>query len=205
MDFNEYNTIKKTYEKRLLQLQLDLDNQREQEVALAVKEAKLIDAEQAAHVLQEVGKQTQQNLEFHISNIVTSALLAVDSDWPEFITRFEIRGRSKGSQTECDLLFKEGDAEYKPELGSGGGALDVASFAIRIARWSLKKNRPVFLLDEPFKFVDPSHQHKVSEMVKMLSDELGIQIIMVSHAEDIEDFADKIVGVMKINGVSKVS
>ena len=205
MNEAEYASIKKTYDKRALQLQLDTEKKVAVEINSQRLETKLIDAEQAAYILQDVGKETQQNLEFHISNIVTSALHAVDSEWPEFIVRFEVKGRAAGAQTECLLLFKEGDNEYKPELGSGGGPLDVASFALRIARWSLKKNRPCFLLDEPFKFVDPTHQHKTSEMVKMLSEELIIQIIMVSHAEDIEDFADKIVHMEKVSGESIIS
>ena len=201
----EFATIKQEYGKRLAQLQIHTDRQSVLIPECARLETKLVDAEQAAHVIQEVGKQTQQNLEFHISNIVSSALNAVDSDWPEFVTRFEVKGRTAGKQTECLLLFKEGDNEYKPELGSGGGPLDVASFALRIARWSLKKNRATFALDEPFKFVDPTHQNKTSKMVKMISDELGIQIIMVSHAEDIEDYADKTIRVTKMNGKSTIT
>jgi len=60
-----------------------------------------------------------------------------------------------------------------------------------ITFWSLNKNRPSFALDEPFRNVSPDLQHKVSDMLRMVSEKLGVQIIMVSHQEDINISADK--------------
>ena len=144
-------------------------------------------AEQALAVLQIVSKNTQQELEFHISNLVTTAVQSVNPDWPEFVVRVVIRR----NQTECDLLFSELGVEQRPADSSGGGPKDVASFALRIAYWSLKKNRPTFILDEPFRNVSPDLQERVSDMLKMVSDKLQIQIIMVSHQDDINLAADK--------------
>jgi len=69
--------------------------------------------------------------------------------------------------------------------------MDVTSFALRVAFWALKKNRPIMVLDEPFPNVSPDLQYKVSEMVKFVSEKLGLQIIMVSHAENINVAANK--------------
>jgi DNA repair exonuclease SbcCD ATPase subunit len=144
-------------------------------------------SQRALAIIQEVAQQTQQQLEFHISSLVTTAIEAVNPNWPEFVVKITIR-RNK---TECDLLFREHGVDQRPKDSSGGGAKDIASFALRIAYWSLKKNRKTFILDEPFRNVDPTHHDKTSEMVKMLSDRLGVQIIMVSHQEDINVAADK--------------
>jgi len=157
-----------------------LGNQKTQKVRLKSSEKALI-------IVQEVAKETQKALEYRISNLVTTALSAVLPEPPEFVVRFEIRR----NQTECDLLIKEGDFEQRPADGSSGGSIDIASFALRIARWSLNKNRPVFLLDEPFRNVSPDLQHKVSDMLKMISEKLGIQILMVSHAQNINVSANK--------------
>jgi len=138
-------------------------------------------------VIQAVAQETQRNLEYHISEPVTAAIRAVLPDQINFIARIELR-RGK---TECDLLFEEFGEEYKPLKGSGYGAVNIACFAERICFWSLKKNRPTFILDEPFRDVSPDFQYKVSQMVKELSSRLGIQIIMISHAEDINIAADK--------------
>jgi len=138
-------------------------------------------------VIQAVAQETQRNLEYHISEPVTAAIRSVLPDQINFIARIELR-RGK---TECDLLFEEFGEEYKPLKGSGYGAVNIACFAERICFWSLKKNRPTFILDEPFRDVSPDFQYKVSQMVKELSSRLGIQIIMISHAEDINIAADK--------------
>ena len=154
----------------------------------------------ARAVIQAVAKETQQNLEYHISDPVTASIRSVLPDPITFIARIEIR-RGK---TECDLLFEEFGEEYKPLKGSGYGTVNVACFTERICFWSLKKNRPTFILDEPFRDVSPNFQYKVSQMVKELSKKLGIQIIMVSHAEDINIAADKTFAVNKVGKITQV-
>jgi len=151
-------------------------------------------------VIQAVAQETQKNLEYHISEPVTAAIRSVLPDQINFIARIELR-RGK---TECDLLFEEFGEEYKPLKGSGYGAVNVACFAERICFWSLKKNRPTFILDEPFRDVSPGYQYKVSQMVKELSSRLGIQIIMVSHAEDINIAADKTFTTKKKGKITQV-
>ncbi len=144
-------------------------------------------SKKARVIIQNVAQETQKNLEFHLSHLVTTALAAVFPENIEFVARIEVRR----GQTECDLLFKEHGQEYDPLEGSGFGPVDVASFALRVTFWSLKKNRPTFVLDEPFRNVSPDLQHKVSDMLKMVSEKLGLQIIMVSHQEDVNVSADK--------------
>jgi DNA repair exonuclease SbcCD ATPase subunit len=163
-------------------------------------ETELEDAENARAIIQIVAKETLSNLEFRISNLVSLSLSSVSFDWPEFIARVE----SRRNQTEVDLLFKEFDVEQKPLDSSGFGAADVAAFALRPSFWSLKKNRPTMLLDEPFRNVSPDLQYKVSEMITMISKKLGIQFLIVSHAEDINVSADKTFFFEKIGKITHV-
>jgi DNA repair exonuclease SbcCD ATPase subunit len=157
-------------------------------------------SERGIVILQHVAKETQRNLEAHISNLVTTALASVIPDSPEFETEIEIARNT----TECRFYFNEFGERSRPTDAAGGGPLDIASFALRTSYWSLNKNRAVFVLDEPFKFVSPGLQSKVSEMLKMLSEKLGLQIIMVSHAEEINYSADKTFHVEKVGLESKV-
>jgi len=144
-------------------------------------------AEAAREIIQIVAQKTLSSLEFRVSNLVTIALASVDRTFPEFVARMVTRR----NQTETDLLFKEYGTEQKPLKSSGHGACDVSAFALRPTFWSLNKTRPTFVLDEPFRNVSPDLQYKVSEMIKMISDKLGLQILMVSHAENINLAADK--------------
>jgi DNA repair exonuclease SbcCD ATPase subunit len=90
-------------------------------------------------------------------------------------------------------------------MDDGGGAKDIASIALRMAVWSICKTRALMILDEPCKFLSRGLQTKASEMLKMMSTELGIQIIMVSHVEEMITAADKVINVEKVDGISRVT
>lgn len=151
------------------------------------------DALKAREVINIVAKETQQQLEMRITNIVTMALAAVFPDPYEFKLVFNERR----NQTEADLLLVRDGEELSPVEGAGGGVLDVVSFALRIAVLLMSNHRRVIILDEPFRHLSADLQPKASEMMKMLSDKLGIQFIMVSHEEGIIDCADNIITIKK--------
>lgn len=195
LDYYKDKWDKKKAYKDILQRELKIDLEEKEKA-----EETALSSEKALIVVQDVAKITQQKLEFRISKLVSTALSAVFPDPPEFKASFVIRR----NQTECDLLFVENNEEQKPTESSGGGTIDVASFALRIARWSLNKNRRTLILDEPFRNVSPDLQHKVSDMVSMLSEKLGLQIIMVSHADDINVSANKTFTIVKEKEISKI-
>ena len=151
-------------------------------------------------LFQEVARQTQTNIERHISDLVTLALKSISPDFPNFVVKFTIRRK----QLEADLFFEENGFLSNPMYCSGGGPKDIASFGLIIANWSIDKTRATIVLDEPFKQVSPDLQENVSKMLTMLSKELGLQFIIVSHAEDVNVAADKTFVVSMKNGVSTV-
>ena len=173
----------------------------------------LICAKEAQMILTAVARETQSEIEEHLSNIVTMALAAVEVDDPsvpkppEFIARFVERRDS----TECDLLFKEGDREDYPKDSSGCGYQDIADYALRVDYILLEEEygeeeiRKLLLLDEPFRNADPRLQHKIAEMLLMVSNELNFQQLIVSHAKGVNNEADKTFHVEKINGISRVT
>ena len=160
---------------------------------LDIAEQAYRDALKAREVINIVAKDTQQQLEMRITNIVTMALAAVFPDPYEFKLVFNERR----NQTEADLLLVRNGEELSPVDGAGGGVLDVVSFALRIAVLLMSGYRRVIILDEPFRHLSADLQSKASEMMKMLSDKLGIQFIMVSHEEGIIDCADNIINIKK--------
>ncbi len=143
----------------------------------------------AREIINIVAKDTQQQLEMRITNIVSMALAAVFPDPYQFKLVFNERR----NQTEADLLLVRDGEELSPVEGAGGGVLDVVSFALRIAVLLMSNYRRIIILDEPFRHLSADLQSKASEMMKMLSDKLGIQFIMVSHEEGIIDCADNII------------
>ena len=158
--------------------------------------------EQAREVVREVGLITQQSLQYHISDITSLALEAVFEDPYELVAEF-VQRRNK---TECDLYFSREGNRADPEGASGVGAMDVAAFALRVASWSMQtpKRRNVIILDEPFKYLDKARQPQASQMLKEISDRLGIQFIIVTHESTLAEYADKTFTVGIRNRVSKV-
>jgi len=158
--------------------------------------------EQAREVIREVGLKTQQQLSFHISDIASLALDAVFDDPYELLAEF-VQRRNK---TECDLFFVRDNERMDPLSASGGGAVDVAAFALRIASWSMQrpKSRSTIILDEPMRFLSVDHQEKASAMIKQISERLGIQFIIITHEPTLALAADKVFEIHIKKGVTTV-
>lgn len=161
--------------------------------------------ERAREIIREVGLKTQEQLQVHISDITSLALDAVFEDPYELVAEF-VQRRNK---TECDLMFERDGERMDPIGASGGGAVDVAAFALRIAAWSMQspKRRNVVILDEPMKFLDgrTDRIEKASQIIKELSDRLGIQFIIITHENTLAEHADKTFTVkISKKGVSQV-
>lgn len=158
--------------------------------------------EQAIEIVKLVGLKTQQNLQFHIGEISTLALDSVfDDSYVLSVEFLERRGK-----TECDLFLKTDDMEIDPLSASGGGVVDVVSFALRVAAYSLQnpKVRPVLLLDEPFTHLSAQLLPKACLLLKQISEELNVQMIIVTHEEALMDCADKVFQISQRKGVSKI-
>lgn len=159
--------------------------------------------EEAQTVIIEVAKITQSELEYHIGDLVTLALASVFDDPYEMGIEFVQRR----NRTECDLFFIKDGKRVDPMTASGGGAVDVASFALRLSLWSLAnpRTRNTIVFDEPFRFLSKGLQPKASSMLKDISEKLNLQVIMVTHSEDLVDGADKIMNVYQRRGISYIN
>ncbi|HUT43554.1 MAG TPA: hypothetical protein VMW95_04385 [Desulfobacterales bacterium] len=143
--------------------------------------------EKSRIIIQKVAKATQAELEYYISELVTLAFASVFPDPYEFGVAFE----EKRGKTECRMRFLRDGHEVNPLSGSGGGPLDIASTTLQFTIWSLNKTRAIIGLDEPFRFLSRDLQPKASEMLREVSKKLGLQILMVTHSEDLAACADK--------------
>lgn len=158
--------------------------------------------EKARVIVKQVSLKTQQQLQYHISDITSLALESIFDEPYELKAKF-VERRNK---TECDLLFTRDGEDLDPISASGGGAVDVAAFALRIASWSMERprSRPVIILDEPMRFLSEDLQERASKMIKELSDKLGIEFIIITHEQELTTYADKVFEVVNRKGISKV-
>jgi len=159
--------------------------------------------EKAKVIIQTVAQKTQEQLEYRISELVTLAMKSIFPEPYEMHLDF-VKKRDK---TEAEITFsKDGGEKINPMNASGGGVVDVAAFALRVTLWSLQnpKSRNVIILDEPFRFLSTDLQPKAGELLKEISERLGIQFIIITHEEELVESADKVFTVRQKKGVSVV-
>lgn len=158
--------------------------------------------EKAQLVIQEVTKITQDKLKYHLSDICSLAMASIFPDPYEI----EIDFVSKRGKVETDIWFTKDGNRIHPFSSTGGGAVDIAALSLRLSCWTLQnpKTRPILILDEPLHFVSKSYILKATKLIKQLSDNLNIQMIIVSHNENIIENADNIIKVGMQNGVSDI-
>lgn len=184
--FLQSKGMKKQIESNFVQNKKTLDNLN--------KRIKLL--EQAQAFLQKVAQDTQSQLKFQIEDIVNLALETCFPNEYQFQLQFNIaRGK-----TDAELVFlsQKTGRPIDPMNASGGGVVDLTAFALRIASYALEQNVDnVIILDEPFRFISRDLQARAGEILKMLSQKLGLQILMVTHIGEMIDIADKVFEVKK--------
>lgn len=156
----------------------------EEEAELKLAEADLEHSLQAQQVLSGVAQSVQAQAHKRISSVVSSCLAAIFDDPYEFHIGFE----QKRGRTEAKLKFIRDGHEVAPVDASGGGAVDVAAFALRSACVVLHRpllQRSMFL-DEPFKFVSKDFRPAVRSMLEQVCRDLQMQIVMVTHDEALQ-------------------
>ena len=163
-----------------------------------------IDIEEAQLIIQTVAQETQNQITEYISDLVSSALDAVfDNPYT-----FQIEFVQRRGKTEADLKFVRDGYELDPLEESGGGILNVAAFSLRVGLWSLgKHSRNVILCDEPVHFLhNPEAHRRFSELLKSLSDELNLQVIMISgeESEEMTSQADRVFRLELVNGITQI-
>jgi DNA repair exonuclease SbcCD ATPase subunit len=187
--------IRRTLEQRKGQLSKVEQTRKELEHRMVVQNRHLRRHEQAREIIKKVGLLTQRQIQNQVSELSSLALESVFDNPYKLVVDF-VERRDK---TECDLYFERNGNRVEPLGASGLGACDVASFALRIASWAMKRprTRNIMILDEPFPRLKGRKANlRALQMVHQISTDLGIQIIMVSDERVEKDLigqtADKV-------------
>jgi DNA repair exonuclease SbcCD ATPase subunit len=141
--------------------------------------------EKAQQIVQLVAEDAQNKAHARIANLVTRCLEAVFDDPYQFVINFE---RKRG-KTDAVLTFVRDDVMLEdPSDEAGGGVLDVAAFALRLACLVMQRprRRLLLILDEPFKFVSEEYRERVRDLLLALSQEMNVQFILVTHIPELK-------------------
>lgn len=169
---------KKLSDYRALQKLIKMEEREIEEAVL--REEQLL---QSRNILQEVAKSIQNEAHKNISSIVTKCLSSV-FDEPY---KFEIVFTKARGRTEVAFRFIRDEIALSPEE-VGGGVIDVASFALRVACILLCRPKPrrLIVLDEPFRFVSIKYRPACATLLETLSKDLQIQFVVVTHFEELK-------------------
>lgn len=157
------------------------------EETLAVRGAlqSLCDTEEAQKLIQAVAQKCQQNVHSHIASVVTRCLAAV---FGKNAYEFDLSFVQKRGRTEAVLSLVRDGVSYSPLDSTGGGVVDVVGFALRCACIILHRPplRRLIIADEPFRFVSREYRSNIATMIETMSNDLGIQFVLVTHSEELE-------------------
>lgn len=173
----------KEHEKRVKRLRAELKHARLTVTGerLAIKSVRktLKTAKQGQEILQTVAASVQQQAHDQIAGVVTRCLETV-FDVPY---EFRIEFTRKRGKTDAELVFYRDGNRVNPRRQGGGGCLDVAAFALRVAKLVLHKpaGRRVLIMDEPFRHVDRKNAVRLRELVLSLAKDFSIQFVLVTH------------------------
>lgn len=155
---------------------------KEDREALYAAEDELESATEARNVVQAVSHAVQEKVHERVAGLVTYCLRAI---FGEGAYEFKLVFEQKRGRTECRPTFLRNGVEVHPLKGAGGGAADVASFALRLVVLKLSRVRQLLILDEPFKWLSAEYQEKARTLLEELASDMGVQVIMVTHNEEL--------------------
>ncbi|MHA1592372.1 MAG: hypothetical protein ACTSUP_07875 [Candidatus Heimdallarchaeaceae archaeon] len=200
MDLSRYINVLNTckIKKKLLQ-----DKDREIRNELDLTSVLYNNLLEARDIMSAVGIISQEEIKNVIETLVTQALQGVFGD----SYSFELDDKIAHNKPETDfyVVINGKKRSLRDELG--GGVVDVISFVLRIVLWAIASPRTEAVLgyDEPLKFVSQDKLPFCAEMIKKLSEMLGLQFVIVTHESQLAEAADSLFHVEQSGGISKIS
>ncbi|MGA0383382.1 MAG: hypothetical protein ACO3L1_00100 [Flavobacteriaceae bacterium] len=165
-------------------------------------------SEQKAHlealpISIQVGQAYRELALKEVQDLISKALTAV------FDRPYEcnLKQSIKRGQPEVSITVVDCGREMDPVSSMGGGIVDVISLALRVVVWALMPDRTdgVIILDEPARLVNSESSVKnLGSLLKLLSDSLSIQFIVVTNRPSLSLGASRVFEVSKENNESKV-
>lgn len=195
--------IQSAYDRLVARKALLLDRTKKDECILKQLQRKIKGYEKARIVFTEVSKSTQDETKRRIESLITLAIRSVfeDKDYT-----FKIQFETKNNRVYAYPIIMEDDVELDPKEDVAGGVIDIISIAMKIILWHMEDppHRNTLIIDEPFRFTGKLVS-KAGYMIKYLSENLKIQIIMVSHDDELIKICDKVYKVTKQGKESKLT
>ena len=126
-----------------------------------------------------------------IESLVSEGLSAVFEE----PIKFRITATMRNRQVNLDFSLENADGTDTDLLDArGGGLISLTGVLLRIimARLMSGQVRQLLILDEPLGFLSSGYQAAAGVLLRKLADELDMQLILVSHNQEIIESADTV-------------
>ncbi len=175
-------TIKWTSTRSLYQHQLDTIEHRIIELGSDVENynaAEKVLGDTIAHC----SAQTKTNIEAFLS-------LSLQQIFDNTGLRIELLQEIKRDRVETKVILHEGEISGPPAKIAGGGVQNVLGFLLRFLALRRMNLKPVLILDEAFRNVSANHLDTLCSFIKHLTEEHGLDILLVTHEPAFMRIAD---------------
>ena len=150
--------------------------------------------------LSEVSAEYRIKICHTFNNLLTEALSRI------FVKniKFEILLENYRNQPAIEVRITEDDNVLDPQKSSGGGMNDIISLIFKIIFVYLRDCSNIIILDESLKFLSKEYLQNASDFLRDICDRLEMQIILVSHKDNLQASADNVISIDKINSKSVI-
>ncbi len=161
---------------------------------IAKLEAQIELHERVSAVLSGIGEKRQMTAQSKIETLVTHGLQTVFGAGLSFHIVQSMRGKTVVAEFLVRTTLADGRVIDTDVMSArGGGLAAVVGFLLRLVVLLLSKQRQetLLILDEPFTHLSKEYVPLMAEFLRELADKTGIQILLVSHQDELTEVADK--------------
>lgn len=159
---------------------------------------------EALTFLEDLANSRRSNIKSKIETILTEGLRMVYGE--NYHVELTYCFKNNRSHMDIEVVKKTplGDVQRTMD-GFGGGVSDCISVPLRLlVLLGSRQTDKVCILDEAYKHVDIDRVENVAQFIKSIANKLGIQVILLSHHEIMQNVADTVFQMQDNNGKSSI-
>lgn len=152
--------------------------------------------ERSGILLNSLGEERQLKAQDTIEELVTRGLQQIFDDSLSFHILQKVKANAASVEFVVRTTLEDGGIVDTPVMDArGGGLAATIGFLLRVVILLLKNGRDrdnILILDETFAMVSSEYLPDLAQFLRELVDKTGIQILMVTHQEQLTENADSV-------------
>jgi ABC-type oligopeptide transport system ATPase subunit len=158
--------------------------------------------EKCIDLMQKLSSIMKTNTIKKVETLITHGLQEISGEKLKFVVQYETKRNAIQAQYK---LYDEATKTYYDIINSfGGGIADIISILQRIIFIYQFDTAKILVLDEAGKWISNCMQNKFGKFLRDVSHQLGIQIILITHKDNMVEEADNVVRVTKVGDCSVI-